>query len=242
MIRFALIGHPLAGSGSPALFYRAYGGKWPYELVDEPDFELAWGKFLREYKAINISAPFKEKAFARVDVADASAKEVGAVNIAVKTAEGIKGYNSDYSAVRKILENRGFGRGSSAVVAGYGGAGKAAYAAALSLGMAVAVCNRSPKGLSDSAHRALPAFPLEDLPALASKADILIYTLPVALEFAQEGQQRASGLHCPVVLEAGYKTPFMLGAATKEYISGREWLLEQARAGYSLMTGETPNL
>jgi hypothetical protein len=34
----------------------------------------------------------------------------------------------------------------------------------------------------------------------------------------------------------------MQSAATKEYISGREWLLEQAKAGYRLMTGEAPNL
>jgi hypothetical protein len=60
MTRFALIGYPLVGSGSPALFYRAYNGKWSYELVDEPDFELAWERFLKDYKAINISAPFSK--------------------------------------------------------------------------------------------------------------------------------------------------------------------------------------
>lgn len=239
MTRFALIGYPLASSGSPALFYRAYNGKWPYELVDEPDFELAWERFLKDYKAINISAPFKEKAFKKVDFADDSARAIGAVNIAVKTAKGIKGYNSDYSGVRKVLENRGFGKNSTAVVAGYGGAGKAAYAAAKSLGMNTVVCNRTHKVLRNSVYSTLP---LEDLLMLAAKVDVLIYTLPIGLEFAQEGQSESFGLHCPVILEANYKTPSMQSAATKEYISGREWLLEQAKAGYRLMTGETPNL
>ena len=241
MTRFALIGYPLAGSGSPALFYRAYNGKWSYELVDEPDFELAWERFLKDYKAINISAPFKEKAFKKVDFADDSARAIGAVNIAVKTAKGIKGYNSDYSGVRKVLENRGFGKNSTAVVAGYGGAGKAAYAAAKSLGMNTVVCNRTRKVLRNSVYSTLP---LEDLPMLATKADILIYTLPVGLEFAKDSAtlQGSPELHCPVILEANYKTPSMQSAATKEYISGREWLLEQAKAGYRLMTGEAPNL
>ncbi|NLZ51131.1 MAG: hypothetical protein GX899_05455 [Rikenellaceae bacterium] len=239
MTQFALIGHPLAGSGSPALFYRAYNGKWPYELVDEPDFEVAWKRFLKDYKAINISAPFKEKAFKKVDFADDSARAVGAVNIAVKTAKGIKGYNSDYSGVRKVLENRGFGKNSTAVVAGYGGAGKAAYAAAKSLGMNTVVCNRTHKVLRNSVYSTLP---LEDLPMLAAKVDVLIYTLPVGLKPTQEGQPESFGLHCPVILEANYKTPSMQSSATKEYISGREWLLEQAKAGYRLMTGETPNL
>ena len=113
-----------------------------------------------------------------------------------------------------------------AVVAGFGGAGKAAYAAALSLGMDAVVCNRTRKPLGDGGFTRL----LEELGILASVADVLIYTLPVATE----------GISCPVVLEANYRTPGMQAAASERYIPGTDWLLEQARTGYELMTGEAP--
>ena len=45
-IRYGLIGHPVQGSGSPALFRAAYNGTWTYDLIDEADFETAWNRFL----------------------------------------------------------------------------------------------------------------------------------------------------------------------------------------------------
>lgn len=220
-MRFGLIGHPLAGSASPAVFARAYGGKWPYDLIEGEDFELSWQKFLAGYRAVNITAPFKELAFARVDSVAEECAAIGAINIAVKDPSGIKGYNSDFLGVRKVLEDNGFGPGSVAVVAGFGGAGKAAYAAAVSLGMDTVACNRTAKG---------PARPLDALSVLAAAADILIYTLPVPLP----------GISCPVVLEANYKAPGMEYAAAERYIPGSEWHLGQARTGYAIMTGEEP--
>lgn len=232
MKRFALIGHHIAGSGSPALFRKAYSGRWDYDLVDEADFETAWGRFLSDYSAVNITSPFKEKAFGRVDEADEAARSMGAINIAVKTPEGIKGYNSDFLAIRKILSDRGMGAGSKAVVAGYGGAGKAAFAAAESLGMEISVCNRTEKAVRSRRMADARTRPLSELPLLAAEADVLIYTLPVAI----------GGIKCRRLVEANYRTPGMQAAATEEYVPGTEWLLEQARLGYRLMTGETPSL
>ena len=226
MQRFGLIGHPLAGSGSPALFERAYGGRLPYDLIEGEDFEASWARFLKDYQAINITAPFKELAFERVIPADETVRRIGAVNIAVKTEKGIIGYNSDCLGVRKLLEDKGFGKDAVAVVAGFGGAGKAAYAAAVSLGMDAVVCNRTAKPLGYGGFTR----PLEELPILAAVADILIYTLPVATE----------GVSCPAVLEANYRSPGMQYAASSLYIPGTDWLLEQARTGYELMTGEAP--
>ena len=138
MEKFGLIGHPIAHSESPAVFAAAYGGRWPYDLIEGEDFELSWKRFLDEYRAINITAPFKELAFRKLlecGVVDESVRSIGAVNIAVKEADGlVHGYNSDYLGVRLLLEERGFGEGKTVLVVGFGGAGKAAAAAARSLG------------------------------------------------------------------------------------------------------------
>ena len=88
MRRFGLIGHPIAHSGSPALFAEWCGGRWPYDLIEGADFEASWQRFLDGYDAINITAPFKEEAFKRVmgnGTVDEGISDIGAINIAVKT-------------------------------------------------------------------------------------------------------------------------------------------------------------
>ena len=108
MEKFGLIGDPVARSMSPALFEAGYSGRYSYDLIEGSDFNTSWARFLEEYKAINITAPFKEKAFAQ---AVALAKDgrgeisgpawkIGAANIAVKCpCGGIAVHNSDFSAI-----------------------------------------------------------------------------------------------------------------------------------------------
>ena len=67
MDKFGLIGHPIAHSLSPRLFTAAYAGKYAYDLIETPDFGEAWERFLSDYKAINVTAPFKMEAFAKAD-------------------------------------------------------------------------------------------------------------------------------------------------------------------------------
>ena len=93
MKRFGLIGHPVAGSFSPKLFAAAYGGRYAYDLLEGADFGASWHRFLDEYDGINITAPFKESAFRAVDALSDDARLCGAVNLAVKTQDGIVGRN-----------------------------------------------------------------------------------------------------------------------------------------------------
>ena len=65
MKKFGLIGHPIAHSQSPALFKAGYGGKYAYDLIEGEDFEASYQNFLDSYDGINVTAPFKEKAFAK---------------------------------------------------------------------------------------------------------------------------------------------------------------------------------
>lgn len=230
MRRFGLIGHPIAHSGSPALFAEWCGGRWPYDLIESDDFEASWQRFLDGYDAINITAPFKEAAFRRVmesGMVNEDICDIGAINIAVKTPDGIKGYNSDFLGVRKQLKDNGFGSGSTVLVVGFGGAGKAAVAAARAEGCDVVVCNRSRK---DPDIR-----PLEEIPLLAGVADLIIYTLPFPIpEIA--GLSSSGNSSGPVILEANYKDPCLAGSGLP-YIPGTAWLRAQAETGFPLMTG-----
>ncbi len=233
MNKFGVIGHPIGHSASPELFARAYAGRWPYDLIEGSDFNLSWQKFLSDYKAINITAPFKEDAFRKVlkcgvlgggksaDTSEEAIRTIGAINIAVKEDDGkVHGYNSDYLGVLELLRERGFGPDSTVVVAGFGGAGKAAAAAARALGCDVIVCNRT--------RHTQDIRPLDELPVLAGVADLLIYTLAFPIP-------ELEALEVPAILEANYRTPCLEGRPG--YISGRLWHRAQALTGYPLMTG-----
>ena len=122
--RFGLIGNPVSGSKSPVLFKAAYGGKYPYDLIEEPDFETAWHRFLGTesvqtgdggnsgYTAINVTAPFKEMAFAKVLEAaregrgsiDGPCFKIGATNLVVRRPGSepkpfLEAHNSDFTGV-----------------------------------------------------------------------------------------------------------------------------------------------
>lgn len=211
MDRYGLIGYPIGHSKSPASFAAAYGGRKPYDLIEGPDFEPLWQRFLQDYRAVNVTAPFKEDAFARVDWRSPACERIGATNLVVKTPEGIRAYNSDYLGVTEILRPLGC---RTAAVIGFGGAGKAALAAAEDLGLETRLYRHAEvaRGVS---------------------ADVIIYTLPRAVE----GIGR---LDCAHLLEANYRDPCLAGRPG--YIPGTAWLFQQAVTGYGLMTGEEPDV
>ena len=232
MDKFALIGYPIAHSLSPKLFGAAYGGKYRYYLIEEIEFDKAWKTFEDSYKDINVTAPFKMDAFSRCDLLSPECERVGATNLCVKTPEGIKGYNSDYLGVRAIVES--LADVESVCVIGFGGAGKAALAAAQDCGRKASLIRHD--ALSEGAS-----------------ADLVIYTLPASLDeirelSADDYAGRDSG-HGKVILEANYKNPsfgeeerIKMISADATYIEGKKWLLSQALTGYSLMTGIEPDL
>ena len=172
-LRIGLIGNPIGHSRSPELFREYFSSRpdilehWSYDLIERSTFDGAWNAFMRDYIAVNVTAPFKEDAFRAADVRDRSAGLCQASNLLVKSRftvcdsisgadsrsltglsggrECIVAYNTDYEAVKEILRDE-FPRSVSRIrvlVLGCGGAGKAAAAAAYMAGMQVCICNRT---------------------------------------------------------------------------------------------------
>lgn len=228
-MRFALIGHPVAGSLSPRLIAAAYDGRHGYDLLDFEHFEDAWKAFVDGYDGINVTAPFKQDAFARVDVLSPQAQATGAVNLVVRSADGFVGYNTDVDGVVLALQETGTDF-HEALVVGTGGAARAAVHAAQLLGCQVTVTGRS---LEKASALVCPAVSFEEAADL--HPDVVIYTLPgrvpvpAGLPFTQA-----------VVLEAEYRIPQLTGIPCRQYLSGRRWMLGQAVAGYRIFTGEEP--
>ena len=252
MDKFGIIGNPVAGSMSPRLFAAAYDGRWAYELIEGSDFEASWARFLQEYKGINITAPFKEAAFREANWVAPEAQRIGAVNLAVNTRWGVEAYNTDYDGVRLALAEAGAWPGQgTALVAGCGGAGRAAAAAVVDGGMRLLLHNRT-RSKAEALAETFGGKVANDLREAVRAADVVIYTVPQATEELLALQEAdfvpAEGRPGKVVLEANYKTPAFAGEllgrldrAGGRYIPGSRWLLWQAVAGYALFTGEEPD-
>ena len=245
--RFGLIGHPIAHSLSPALFKAGYEGRYPYELIEGEDFEESYRKFLEEYDGINVTAPFKELAFAKADILSPECESVGATNLLVKTPLGVKAFNSDFLGVRMWLEEVAaevLTEKISVLIVGLGGAGKAAAAAAESLGMKVVRINRT---VRDEKTR-----PLDDFKECFKEADIIIYNIPTAIQALNELTDKDFTPGKPkFILEANYKDPsfgkeilakMQTANPLARYTGGKTWLLYQAVTGYEIFTGEKPDL
>ena len=245
--RFGLIGHPIAHSLSPALFKAGYEGRYPYELIEGENFEESYRKFLEEYDGINVTAPFKELAFAKADILSPECESVGATNLLVKTPQGVKAFNSDFLGVRMWLEEVAaevLTEKISVLIVGLGGAGKAAAAAAESLGIKVVRMNRT---VRDEKTR-----PLDDFKECFKEADIIIYNIPTAIQALNELTDKDFTPGKPkFILEANYKDPsfgkeilakMQTANPLARYTGGKTWLLYQAVTGYEIFTGEKPDL
>lgn len=259
MRKFGLIGHPIGHSLSPALFKAGYNGRYTYDLIETPDFEEAYQRFLNDYDGINVTAPFKELALQKADIISEECQKIGATNLLVKTPEGIKAYNSDYLGVRlwieKISRPASLARNDkeeagqddkmpTILIVGLGGAGKAAAQAARSLGYEVTLMNRTQ--YTDDIK------PLSEFRKAFKAADIIIYNLPVRLpELDNLGHEDFIEGKPKHILEANYRNPsFGKDLIQKlkgihpdmKYTPGETWLLLQALTGYEIFTEEKPDL
>lgn len=265
--KYGLIGDPIKHSLSPALFRAGFGGLYDYDLIEGKDFEKSYETFLNEYEAINVTAPFKEKAYSKAEIVSPECKVIGACNILKKTKDGILAANTDYLGIMKTLlpyHNTEKIKPITMVV-GCGGAGKAAAYAARILGNDVIILNRDINKAEDFAQKLLDnvsgistvtAASLSDFCRYFRLAGTIIYTLPLAIPQLKELKRTdiQGGLFKKlpkVILEANYLNPSFTTERLSElqtinpkikYASGKEWLVYQAVEAYEIFTGEVPNI
>lgn len=105
--RFALIGHPVGHSVSPAIHGRAYellGIEADYSLVDCPNEAAVRVQVERirsgELRGANVTVPWKQAAYDLADVHSDTARDVGVANVLARDEQGrIVAYNTDASAL-----------------------------------------------------------------------------------------------------------------------------------------------
>ena len=232
-MKLGIIGNPVSHSQSPRLFAELCPGKGTYDLIEEPDFEKAYARFLSDYDAVNVTMPFKELAYYKCRPGSDAVRTIKAVNILKKEGDKVLGYNSDYLGVKSILEDVP-AKGRRLLVVGCGGAAKAAAVAAVDAGCSVAITNRSyEKCYSFVRHSDLDIDVLELKDVDIDKFDFVIYAIPAPI--AELDGWNFAG---KTVLEANYASPCLRDKTLTEggsYIEGKVWLREQAISGFKIM-------
>ena len=274
---YGLIGTGIQDSGSPALFKAAYGGRFRYDLLDGPDFAPLFEKFKKEYQAVNVTAPFKEQAMAKADQCTEAASLCGAANMLIKQPDGrILADNSDFEGVTMSIMSAyaiadedldvsdedaftDYLADKTALVVGCGGAGKAAAAAAVTLGYGTTILMNRDRNRAEELNRHIRKFyddlgkdeltvmDISDFTAAFRQADIVIYTIPEAIDAIKAegfaGAVTDSGCgKSKIVFEANYKTPCLEFLKDRcNYLSGFNWLLNQAILSYEVFTASEPD-
>jgi shikimate dehydrogenase len=228
--------------------YRELGLNFIYKAFTTRDLPAAIaGIRALGIRGCGVSMPFKEACVALVDTLDPSAAAIGAVNTIVNDEGQLRAYNTDYTAVRQLLERHQVPATASFAMRGSGGMARAVAAALRDQGFrsGTIVARNQPAG------RALAqAYGFAWRPTLSGPAELLVNVTPIGmaggaevdeLAFDVEAIDAASVVFDVVALPA--ETPLVRAARArgKPTITGAEVLVLQGVAQFVLYTGVRPD-
>ena len=259
-----IIGYPLSYTLSPLIHNIAFeklGLNWWYLplTVKEKDFPHAIpGLRALGFVGANVTIPYKEKVVEWVDIMDEEAQMIKAVNTLHFKDGTVMGYNTDGQGFLLSLRESGFNpKNNEVLVAGAGGAGKAAVFSLAKAGSKyIAILNRTPRRARALKKALLEKFPTvevdvisfeDDLSRIFSRVKLVINATPVGTGSEKDEVSlpvdNLTSKH--IVYDLIYsppETPLLREAKKKgaKTINGLEMLLQQAAASFEIWTGVKP--
>lgn len=133
-MEYGLIGEHLGHSYSK-LIQEKLLNNYTYEIQEVSKEDLDSFMKKREFKAINVTIPYKQAVIPYLEEMDQAARKIGAVNTIVNRNGKLYGYNTDYYGFRYMVETHGISlKGKKVLVLGNGGASQAIQAVVHDLG------------------------------------------------------------------------------------------------------------
>ena len=264
--RYRVVGNPIAHSRSPeihAAFARQTGERIVYDRELIPiDPPAAFDDAVRAFAAaggrgLNVTLPFKERAFSLADRCSDRAQVAGAVNTLCLLPDGIAGDNTDGPGLVADLTGRlGFSlAGRSVTILGAGGAARGIVYSLLSAGAAaLTVANRT-VARADALATELNRHPAMAgrLPRIAAAAlleappaDLVINATSAGVLEGHLALAPALFRHCALAYDCLYSarpTTFMteaLAGRAAIVSDGLGMLVEQAAESFLLWRGVRP--
>src|SRR5215510_11593977 len=194
---FGVIGNPVSHSRSPLMHNAALkslnrdGVYSPFEVDDVASFVCGFvhpktRKLDWNLRGLSVTIPHKLAIIPHLDVVDATAKAIGAVNTVVIEGDELHGYNTDVSGAMKPLDEMIDVKGARVAVIGAGGSARA-----ICYGL-----SRREADVTIYARDLKKAQPLADefktrtasLESFKGEADVVINCAPIGMRGHSEGQ------------------------------------------------------
>lgn len=172
-MEYGLIAERLGHSFSKEIHARLAG--YDYELKElKTAQELDAFMRKKDFKAINVTIPYKGDVIPYLDEIDHVAKEIGAVNTIVNKDGRLLGYNTDFAGMKAMCENSGIVvKDKKVLVLGSGGTSKTSLAVAKAMG--------AKEIYQVSRRKSEVAIDYDEAYALHSDAEIIINTTPCGM-------------------------------------------------------------
>lgn len=232
MEKYGLLGEKLGHSYSK-LIHESFGG-YEYEMMPTPRDQVPEFMRNKDFRAINVTIPYKETVMPYLDTISDNALEIGSVNTIVKDESGaLHGYNTDKYGFIQLVKRSGIEiAGRKCLVLGSGGSSKTVRVALRELGARdVRIISRSGEDNYTNLER-------------NADAQIIVNTTPVGM-FPNTGVAPVSlGMfpQCEGVLDLIYnpaKTALLLDAEKRgiRCANGLHMLVAQAKLASELFRG-----
>lgn len=171
-MEFGLIGEHLGHSYSKDI--HNFIANYNYELKEISKENLKEFILAKDFKAINVTIPYKQDVIPFLDFIDEHAKKIGAVNTVVNKGGKLFGYNTDFTGLTKLIVSSGaVVKGKKVLILGTGGTSKTAGEVVSSLGAdKVFFVSRNPSENCISYEQAINDF---------NDAQIIINTTPCGM-------------------------------------------------------------
>ena len=138
-MEYGLIGRKLGHSFSKTVHNLI--GNYNYELKEIEPENLKDFMLKKDFKAINVTIPYKQDVIPFLAEIDPKALKIGAVNTVVNKNGKLLGYNTDFLGLKSlILKNNMELCGKKVLILGSGGTSKTALAVAEDLGALEVFC------------------------------------------------------------------------------------------------------
>ena len=253
MRTYAVFGFPVRHSLSPwihAYFARIFQRRIVYSAhAPQPGQFAAAARdfFAAGGRGLNITAPFKKDGLLFAARASAFARRAGAANVLSAAADGISAHNTDGAGlIKDITQNWGISvSGKKVLIAGAGGAARAAALALAGQDAKITVAARRLEAAAELAKTAdgaaLELAKLAEYGAeYGGKYDIILNTVPGGAPLPAEiftGAELAYDLNYGAAAASFLRT----AAAAKQRADGGGMLVEQAALSFAIWEGAMPS-
>ena len=169
MKKYGCIGKKLTHSFSKEIHARL--ADYEYELIELTEDEIQPFFEKKDFKAINVTIPYKQTVIPYMDEISEIAQRIGAVNTIVNRDGRLCGYNTDYYGMKALIERVGLDlQGKKVLVLGTGGTSKTARVVAADMGAS--------EILTVSRSKTAAYINYDDAVTLHADAEIIINTTP----------------------------------------------------------------